>query len=143
MKNKVRNALAISGLALAIGASGLTLTASANATGARKTNIEKHQSLTKIARIKKTESIKKSFHKRTFPGIVSAVSTDSMTITKGNKTYTVSISSATRALNRKWKTINLSDIKNGDKIIVQGSLSDTTITATTIRDISLPTTSTK
>jgi hypothetical protein len=134
MKKNVRNALAISGLALAIGASGLTLTASANTTTAK---IEKHQSLTKIARVKKTETIKNDFHKRTFHGTVTEISADSLTITKGSKTFTVNTSSTTRILNNNWKTINFSDIKSGDKIKIQGTVSNTIITARTIRDISL------
>jgi hypothetical protein len=139
MKKNVRNALAISGLALAIGASGLTLSASANTSNDRNLRTEKHQSLTKIARIKKTEAIRNITHRRTIPGVVSAVSADAITITKGNKTYSVTISATTRTLNRRWQTIALSDIKTGDKIRVSGTVIGTAITAQTVRDISIPT----
>ena len=142
MKKNVRNALAISGLALAIGASGLTLTASANTTGVRNARTARHQSLTRITRVKKTESVRKVAQRRTFPGVVSAVSTDSLTITQGTKTYTVATSSTTRVLNRQWKAINLSDIKEGDKIRVFGTVSGTNITAQTVRDITVGKTAT-
>lgn len=137
MKKNVRNALAISGLALAIGTSGLTLTASANTTNFRNSRVARHQSLTRITRVKKTETIKKEAHRRTFPGVVSAVSADSLTIKQGTKTYTVAISSTSRVLNRQWKTINLSDIKEGNKVRVFGTVSAATITAQTVRDISI------
>lgn len=138
MKKNVRNALAISGLALAIGASGLTLTASANTVNT-KTRTEKHQSLTKITRVKKTEAVKSIAHRRTIPGVVSAISTDSITMKQGTKTYTVTTSTTTRTLNRKWQTIALSDIKAGDKIRVSGTVTGTAVTAQTVRDISIPT----
>lgn len=137
MKKNVRNALAISGLALAIGASGLTLTASANTAASRDTKIERHQSLTKIARVKKTENIKDASHRRTFAGVASNISANSLTITRGAKTFTVTTTDATRILNRNWTAIKLSDIKDGDKVRVQGTLTDTTIAASTLRDITI------
>jgi hypothetical protein len=57
-------------------------------------------------------------------------------MTRGNKTFTVSISDATRLLSLHWKNISLSDIKAGDKIKVAGTFLNDTITAKTIRDIS-------
>jgi len=114
MKKNVRNALAISGLALAIGTSGLTLTASANTTNVR--NIT---------------------HRRTIPGIVESILDDSLTMTKGNKIYTVSIPSTTRVLDHRWNTMPFSDIKKGDKVRISGTISGTNITAQTIRNISL------
>ncbi len=140
MKKNVRNALAISGLALAIGASGLTLTASASMTSNNSgLRFERHQNPSKIARVKKVDRSEKTrWHRRTISGIVSSMSTDSITITKGAKTFTVDISTETRVLNRAWTAINLIDIKVGDKIRVLGTLADTAITATTIRDVSLP-----
>ncbi|MDD5463851.1 MAG: hypothetical protein PHP62_01780 [Candidatus Moranbacteria bacterium] len=138
MKKNVRNALAISGLALAIGASGLTLTASANtARNNRGPQFERQQNPSKITRLKKTENITSSAHRRTIPGIVDIISSDSLTITKGNKTYTVAIPLTARILNRKWNAMPFSDIKKGDKVRVFGTVSGANITAQTIRDISL------
>lgn len=139
MKKNVRNALAISGLAIAIGASGLTLTASAhpsrNGNGPR---FERQQNPSKIARIKKVDRGEKTNrHRRTLPGIVTAVSNDEIIMTKGSKKLTVKKSAETRILNRKWDVIEFSQIKIGDKIRVIGTLADKTITAQTIRNVSL------
>jgi hypothetical protein len=139
MKKNVRNALAISGLAIAIGASGLTLTASANS-GKTSNNLrfESQQNPSKIARVKKIDKSEQTkLHRRTLPGIVSAISENSLTLKKGNKTFTVNTSTETRILNKNWNAITLSEIKIGDKVRVIGTLSETTITAKTIRDISL------
>jgi hypothetical protein len=135
MKKNVRNALAISGLALAIGASGLTLTASAN-TGERSSRIERQQNVTKNVRSKKTEATE-FIKKKTVIGTVTAVSNETISIQKAEKTYTITITPETRILNASWKKITLSDIKEGDKIRVLGSLANTTISARTVRDISL------
>ncbi|HCO99434.1 MAG TPA: hypothetical protein DIT56_02395 [Candidatus Moranbacteria bacterium] len=139
MKKNVRNALAISGLAIAIGASGLTLTASANViNNGRGLRLERQENPSKITRIKKTENVRSVTHRRTIPGIVQSISANSLIMTKGNKTYTVAISGATRLLNRKWITItSFSDIKEGDKVRIFGTISGTNITAQTVRDISL------
>lgn len=139
MKKNVRNALAISGLALAIGASGLTLTASANtASNAKNLQIESHQNPSKMLRLKKVDQGDKlNMHRRAIPGFVSSVSADSITITKGNKTFVVNVSSETRILNHAWNAITLSEIKVGDKIRVLGTISSRAITAQTIRDLSL------
>ena len=138
MKKNVRKALAISGLAIAIGASGLTLTASAD-TNSKNQRFERHQNPYKISRAtKKVDSSEKTkWHRRAIPGFVSSISNDSITIKKGNKEFIVKISNETRILDRTWKTINLSEIKTGHKIRVFGTLSGTTVTAQTIRDISI------
>jgi hypothetical protein len=141
MKKNVRNALAISGLALAIGASGLTLTASAHAPrNGGALHFEKHQNPSKITRLKKIDRGEKTtWHRRAIPGIVSSVSADSLVIKRGDKIFTVNVSGETRISNRYWKTIALSDIKEGDKVKISGAIADTTVTAKTIRAISLPT----
>jgi len=138
MKKNVRNALAISGLALAIGTSGLTLTASANTTrNNRGPQFERQQNPSKITRSKKDENVRNITHRRTIPGIVESILDDSLTMTKGNKIYTVSIPSTTRVLDHRWNTMPFSDIKKGDKVRISGTISGTNITAQTIRNISL------
>ena len=131
MKNNVRKALAISGLAIAIGTSGIVLDASANtgSSGIHRSSQER------ILRSKRMERNLAGRH--AISGTVTEISGDNITITRGSKTYTVTTSSTTKFINLKWKTIALSDIKKGDKIRVFGTLSDTTITAKTVRDISL------
>lgn len=130
----MRNALAISGLALAIGASGFTLDASAN-TGNRGRIQRSHQE--RIVRTKKITTERIATGRRVTVGTVSEKTGSTITLTRGAKTYTVNASTDTRVLNKTWNTIALSDIKVGDKIRVFGTVSDTTISAKTIRDISL------
>lgn len=140
MKKNVRNALAISGLAIAIGASGLTLTANADMQkNGRGPRFESQQNPSKIFRAKKNDPTEKTkWHRRTIPGIVTAISADSITITKGNKSFTVNISPETKSLDRTWTEISFSEIKEGHKIRIAGTISGGAISAKTIRDISLP-----
>jgi hypothetical protein len=134
MKKNVRNALAISGLALAIGASGLTLTASANENrGARI--LRSHQE--RIIRTKKLRTEKTMPAHRFVVGLVSGISDNSLTITSGSKTYTVNIPANTRLLNRSWGEIKMTDIQKGHKIKISGKITELNIAAKTIRDISL------
>ena len=42
-----------------------------------------------------------------------------------------------RILDRKWGAISLSDIKEGHKVRVFGTIADTIVTAKTVRDISI------
>jgi len=134
MKKNVRNALAISGLAIAIGASGLTLTASAN--GGRNVGIQRsHQE--RIVRNKKIKTEKVGHSRRFVEGFVQSVGTDSLIVTRGSRTFTVTIPTTARILNRSWKEITLSDIKIGNKVKISGKITDLAVTAKTIRDISL------
>lgn len=139
MKKNVRKALAISGLAIAIGASGLNLSASANNTSDQYSRFERHQNPSKISRANKKEDRSEGIRRRrrAIPAFVTEISTDSITIKKGDKIFEVKTSDETRILNRLWQKIERSDIKVGDKIRVIGALSETTITAQTIRDISI------
>ncbi|MDD5397016.1 MAG: hypothetical protein PHW24_03075 [Candidatus Moranbacteria bacterium] len=136
MKKNVRNALAISGLALAIGASGFTLEASANM-GTNGRIQRSHQE--RIVRTRKASLEKNIVGHRLVVGAVSSIGDNSLTVTRGAKTFTINIASDTRLLNRSWKAIAFSDIQTGNKIRVAGTISGTTLTAKTIRDISLPT----
>lgn len=136
MKRNVRNALAISGLAITIGATGLTLNASAD-TGRQNGINRSHQE--RILHTAKTERWDKTAGiRRVIPGVVTENNGSTLTITQGSKTYAVSTSAGARLLNGKWTALSsLSDIRTGDKVRVLGTISGTTITAKTIRDISL------
>ncbi|EKE20397.1 MAG: hypothetical protein ACD_8C00006G0009 [uncultured bacterium] len=140
MKKNVRNALAISGLAIAIGASGLTLNANADMQkNGRGPRFESQQNPSKIFRAKKNDPTEKTkWHRRTIPGIVTTISANSFTVTSGNKSFTVNIAPETKILNRTWNEIALSEIEEGHKIRIAGTISGSTISAKTIRDISLP-----
>ncbi|EKE12114.1 MAG: hypothetical protein ACD_14C00012G0001 [uncultured bacterium] len=136
MKKNMRNALAISGLAIAIGTSGFILDASANMNN-RSSRIQRsHQE--RITRTKNTNGSEKISHTRGFAvGTVSNITEDSLTISNGSKTYIARFSEETRLLNHSWKSIILSDIKEGDKIKVFGTITDGIVTAKTIRNISI------
>jgi hypothetical protein len=135
MKKNVRKALAISGLAITIGAAGMTLNASAN------TDFPNHINRSHQERIIRTKRIghwgKMPHMRRVIPGTVTAIGDNSLTITHRSKTFTVNVSDTTRLLDLKWATILFSDIKVGDRVRVLGTLSDTSISAKTVRDISI------
>lgn len=139
MKKNVRNALAISGLAIAIGTSGLTLTARASTSNnGNSLRFDRHQNPSKIIRSKKTDrSEMVKMKKNVINGIIISTSDDSITIKKGARSFTVSISPETRTLNRAWQTISVSDIKVGHKVKISGLFSNTNLNAKTIRNISL------
>jgi hypothetical protein len=134
MKNNMRKALAISGMALAIGTSGFIIDASANSGSAR---IQRsHQE--RIVKTRRMENLSGAKHgRRTIVGTVSAIDGTTLTITKGSKTFTVNTNANTRILNKQWKAVTFSDIKKDDKIRVFGTISADVITAKTVRDISL------
>jgi hypothetical protein len=75
--------------------------------------------------------------RHTIVGTVTGISDSNITITRGTKTYTVATSSSTKFINLHWKAITISDVKSGDKIRVIGTISGTTITAKTVRDITV------
>lgn len=135
MKKSVRKALVISGLAIALGTTGLTL--DANASTNSQNNIQcSHQQ--RIMRSRKAENnMRLYFKRRNISAEVTAIAANSLTATNNSKTYTLKISPETRLLNSKWEKINFSDIKVGDQIKVSGNITDTIITAKKIRDISL------
>lgn len=135
MKKNVQKALAISGIAITLGTSGFILEASANENlGFRRCG--SHQE--RILKSKKSENGNKNmFSRRALLGTVTAVGENSLTIQRGEKTFTVNISSDTRLLDRDWETLSLSEIEIGHKVRVLGTISDSTITAKTLRDVSI------
>lgn len=133
MKKNVRKALAISGMTLAIGASGLILDASAST--ARPVRVQRsHQE--KILRSKSSDLHEKNRKgRKTFTGTVSEIKDNSITLLSGEKTFTAKISDETRILNKQWGTISLSELKSGDKIKIFGKSSGDIIIAKTLRII--------
>ncbi len=128
----MRNALAISGIAFVLGTSGIVLDAKA---GTLRENNFRHERNLKEKAIPKTGLVQR--HRKGLTGIVSAISSDSLTIVKGAKTFTVTKNDTTRIFNKAWKNVDFASLKVGDKLIVHGVLTDTTLTARTIRDLSL------
>lgn len=76
-----------------------------------------------------------------FEGKVTAVNGSTITITgRNNSTYTVDASSAKMqsGFGDSQKTITVSDIKVGDRIIAMGTVNGTTITASNIEEMQKP-----
>jgi hypothetical protein len=132
MKKNMRNALAISGLAIVLGTSGVAFDASASTLNGKDFQYERNF---KKKNFLKNQNLQR--HRRILFGKVISVSDNSLTMTRGQKTFTVNKISGTRVFNKNWQKINFSQIKVNDKIRVQGTLSETTISARTIRDVSL------
>lgn len=131
-KNIARN-LAVGGLMLALGLTSFGSMASA------KTTKTKTVKTVKVKTVKVVRG-----HKRTLPGKVVSVSTTSLVMTHGNKTYTIDVTGVT-PVDRKGTSIALTDINAGNKISVRGTVTGTAVTnILKLRDITLPvSTSTK
>lgn len=130
MKQNVRKVLAVSGMAIVIGASSFGYEASANFSNNSSTKVKNE------TRIRKQEH-RISGKKRTIPGRIASINGAVITLTKGNKTYTVNTNTETKFLNRKWATIAIGNLKVGDKLRIRGTVLEKTITAETVRDISI------
>lgn len=133
----------VSKKAVMIGAMALAIGVASVATGVNAKSTHGSQGSTKSAEAKLKHAPKApKMHKRTIPGKVVAWNTDmtSFTLMKGNKTYTVTLSTApaTTFTDRKWKAIDKSAIVTGHKVTVKGMVSGLTVTALSVRDISLP-----
>lgn len=135
MKKNVRNALAISGIAIAIGASGFVFEASANEKNFRNTQ-SSHQERILKSRKSGFEG-RHSFGRRMLAGTVTEITNNSLRISRGEKEFTVILSDGARILDQKWSVIEFSKIEIGHKIRVQGAIADSVITAKTVRDISI------
>jgi len=77
---------------------------------------------------------------RNYAGFASDVNAGAktLTLTIGDTAYTVNVTATAKIVNRNFLTINFSDIQNGDRVDAYGPVSDTTITAVAVRDISIP-----
>lgn len=78
---------------------------------------------------------------RVYVGTASNVAGSSLTLTAANGTsYSVSIASDAKILNRNWLSTSVSSVANGDTVRVFGANASGTITASVVRDITIPTT---
>lgn len=135
MKKNMRNALAISGLALAMGTSAITMRASAD-NGSRHAFQSSHQE--RILKTRKLNTEKISVKRLLTTGTVSEINlkTKTITIIKDSKIFIVNAGDA-RILDHNWQVLDFSGIAIGHKIKVSGTTTNTTITAKTIRNLSL------
>jgi len=72
---------------------------------------------------------------------MSVISDNSFTLTINGVANTVNVTSGAKVVNRNWLNIKVSDIKDGDNVRVWGTNDNGTITASIIRDVSIPKTS--
>lgn len=145
MKQKVRKALAISGMAIVMGTTGLA-THDANAYFSEKKAFTKteHRNKEQFKNWREYRSAKQEGNRehrkgvRMIPGVVSEITETTITMKRGDRTFTVKTTDTTKLVDRKWNTITRADIKVGNKLRVLGTISDNVITAKGIRNISLP-----
>jgi hypothetical protein len=78
---------------------------------------------------------------KNYVGTASNVSDNSFTLTINGVANTVNVAPGAKIVNRNWITIKLSDIKDGDNVRVWGTNDNGTITASIVRDVSIPKTS--
>ncbi|MEM5814165.1 MAG: hypothetical protein QXP82_03565 [Candidatus Aenigmatarchaeota archaeon] len=86
--------------------------------------------------VPKSQAEKPKF--KTLQGKIKSVSESSLTLTVRKTDYVVTPSDKVRIVNKTWKPITLNDIQTGDTVRVFGALTDTSVTAKVIRDVSLP-----
>lgn len=122
MKQKVRKALAVSGMAIIIGTSGIAYTANNNIANAN------------TAKIAHTRKIK--FNNKIIKGTVKEISEDSLIIKNSNAEYTIKINTDTKIMNQEGEKIKSSEIKVNDNVRVKGKFDGTTLTAKKIKDLS-------
>jgi hypothetical protein len=91
--------------------------------------------------IKSANALKKSMAPKNYVGTASNVSDNSFTLTINGVANTVNVAPGAKIVNRNWITIKLSDIKDGDNVRVWGTNDNGTITASIVRDVSIPKTS--
>lgn len=112
-------------------------TSSGQASGKTKTTKTE-----KPAKVSKSMQKKLKKNKRTIPGVVVSVGSNSIVIKKGNKTYTATINTAadgTRIVDRLGGSLLLSDFKPNHKISLRGSVMGTEIVnVVKLRNITLP-----
>lgn len=76
---------------------------------------------------------------RNWEGIASNIniSARSFTLTIDSVAYTINVTANAKIVNQKYLTINFTDIKDGDTVRVWGPFSETIITASVVRDVSI------
>ena len=93
--------------------------------------------------VQEARQIRKANRPRDFVGTASNVSGTAFTLTANGAAYTVDVGSGTEVVNRNWIKMPLGSIQTNDKVRVWGTESSSTIVAQIVRDVSVPTTSSK
>ncbi len=71
-------------------------------------------------------------------GSVTSVTGNTFKLTVGTKEFTVNVDANDTVANRIWEKISLTDIKVGDKVMVFGAVTNLSVEAKLVRDLSLP-----
>ncbi len=81
----------------------------------------------------------KSGTPRDLEGTLGDLSRQSFTLTtSGNATYSVTIASGAKILQKSWLTLDFSKVQNGDTVRIWGPVSSSTVSASIFRDLSIP-----
>lgn len=131
MKQNVRKALAISGMAVIIGTTGMTYYANAKVLESKKANFSNEKRFNEDKSGRKLKS-------RTIPGKVVALNENSLEIRKGNTLYEVELGNQISLIDKQKNAIAFNEIKTGHRLRIRGILLGKKITASQIRDVSLP-----
>ncbi|MFH0852203.1 MAG: DUF5666 domain-containing protein [bacterium] len=71
-------------------------------------------------------------------GTATEITSTSLKLTRGNKVYTVNVSSSATVVDNDWQDISLNEIHTGDRVFVFGKVNDVTIEAIYVKDRSVP-----
>jgi hypothetical protein len=74
---------------------------------------------------------------RNWEGKASNITSASFILTVDSVAYTVNVASDAKVVNQKFLTMNFTDIKEGNTVRVYGPATDTTISASVVRDVSV------
>jgi hypothetical protein len=99
-----------------------------------------HQTITQEQKqnVQSAHQTMKSETPRNYVGTVSNINGTSFTLTVGSTTYTVNVAAGAKVINRNWITLPVANIQSGDNVRVWGINSNNTITASIVRDVSIP-----
>lgn len=86
-------------------------------------------------------AIRKNSTPRNYVGTAGNISENSFTLTADGVADTVNVASGAEVVNRNWLTIPIINIQSGDNVRVWGVNASGTITASIVRDVSIPATS--
>ena len=91
--------------------------------------------------IQSVRAMQRSETPRITEGTVSALDTSAQTFTlttKSGMNYSVSLTSSARVLQKNWVTFDLSKVQDGDTVRVWGPVASSTVSASVLRDLSVP-----
>lgn len=91
--------------------------------------------------IQSVRAVQRSETPRITEGTISALDTSAETFTltaKSGTSYSVSLTSSAKILQKNWVTLDLSKVQDGDMVRVWGPVASSTVAASVLRDLSVP-----